>query len=84
MRDEVGCLRFDILQSSTEPNVFHLYEVYTDQAAHTEAHRQAPHYVKWRDTVKDWFDGQPHVVTMQTVFPSDGGWLTQKPHLVNW
>jgi len=38
------------------PDTVYLYEVYRDEAA-LEAHRQAPHFVKWRETVKDMFDG---------------------------
>ncbi|HJN86554.1 MAG: putative quinol monooxygenase [Dehalococcoidia bacterium] len=55
--DEPGCLRFDVLQDNEDPNRIHLYEVYKDQAA-VDAHRAAPHYTKWRETVKDWFDGE--------------------------
>ena len=43
VRNEPGCLRFDVLQDDQEPNTLHLYEVYRDQSA-LEAHRQAPHY----------------------------------------
>ena len=56
-KDEPGCLRFDVLQDNEDPNRIHLYEVYKDQAA-VDAHRAAPHYTKWRETVKDWFDGE--------------------------
>ena len=56
-KDEAGCLRFDVLQDNENPNRIHLYEVYQDEAA-LEAHRQAPHFVKWRNTVRDWFDGE--------------------------
>ena len=84
VRDEPGCLRFDILQSAADPNIFHLYEVYENQNAHIVAHRSAPHYVKWRETVQPWFDGAPQAITMTSVFPSDEGWRKQKPHLVNW
>ncbi len=55
--DEPGCLRFDVLQDNEDPNRIHLYEVYKDQAA-VDAHRAAPHYTKWRETGKDWFDGE--------------------------
>ena len=55
--DEPGCLRFDVLQDNEDTNRIHLYEVYQDEAA-LEAHRQAPHYIKWRNTVKDWFAGE--------------------------
>lgn len=83
VRDESGCYRFDILQANEDPNRFHLYEVYADDAA-LEAHRNASHYKKWRETVQDWFDGEPQRIAMTTVFPSDEGWQAQKPHLVNW
>ena len=83
VRDEPGCFRFDILKNSTDPNLFHLYEVYENEAA-LEAHRNAPHYKKWRETVQGWFDGDPERVVMTTVFPSDDGWIKQKPHLLDW
>ena len=83
VRDEQGCFRFDILQSAEDPNRFHLYEVYADEAA-LEAHRNAPHYKKWRETVQDWFDGDLQRILMTTVFPSDEGWKKQKPHLLDW
>lgn len=83
VRDEPGCFRFDILQNDEDPNLFHLYEIYADAAA-LEAHREAPHYKKWRSTVQDWFDGDIQRVAMSTIFPSDDGWKAQKPGLVNW
>ena len=78
--DEPGCFRFDVLKSGTDPDTLHLYEVYEDNAA-LEAHRQAPHYLKWRSTVSDWVDGDFGRVECTTVFPSDEGWRRQKPHL---
>lgn len=83
VRDESGCFRFDILKNSEKPNLFHLYEVYEDEAA-LDAHRNAPHYKKWRSTVEDWFDGDIERVMMNTVFPSDEGWRHQKPYLLDW
>ena len=83
VRDDPGCFRLEILQDDSDPDRFHLYEVYADQAA-LEAHRQAPHYKKWRETVQDWFDGEPQRVLMTTVFPSDDGWRAQKPALLDW
>ncbi len=68
VRDEPGCFRFDILQDNADANCFHLYEVYADDAA-LEAHRNAPHYKKWRETVQGWFDGDPQRVAMTTIFP---------------
>jgi len=83
VRDEEGCFRFDVLKSSSAPNTLHLYEVYRDNTA-LEAHRNSPHYIKWRTTVEPWFDGPPERVEMETHFPSDEGWERQKPNLINW
>ena len=83
VRDEPGCFRFDILQNNEDPNRFHLYEVYENDAA-LDAHRNAPHYLKWRETVQDWFEGDVQRVAMTTSFPSDDGWKKQKPHLLDW
>jgi autoinducer 2-degrading protein len=71
--DEPGCLRFDVLQNNEDPNKIHLYEVYKDQAA-LDAHRQAPHYTKWRETVLDWFDGEPIRNVATPVYPSEDSW----------
>jgi (4S)-4-hydroxy-5-phosphonooxypentane-2,3-dione isomerase len=47
VRDEPGCLRFDVLQDQEDPNHFFFYEVYQDDAAF-QAHAQAPHFARWR------------------------------------
>jgi autoinducer 2-degrading protein len=43
LRDEPGCLRFDVLQDTEDPNKFFYYEVYKDEAARM-AHRETPHF----------------------------------------
>ena len=80
VHDELGCLRFDVLQDAKDPNTIYLYEVYRDEAA-MEAHRQAPHFVKWRETVADWFDGDPAVHQCLTVFPGESAWEAVKPRV---
>ena len=55
VNNEPGCHRFDVIQDGEDPNRIWLYEVYDDEAAF-QVHLQAPHFIKWRDTVKDWFD----------------------------
>ncbi len=80
VRDEPGCFRFDVLQDDTDPNTIHLYEVYQDQAA-LEAHRQAPHFLKWRANVSDWFDGTSQRISCSTIFPTDERWRKQKATL---
>ncbi|GIX49770.1 MAG: hypothetical protein KatS3mg131_3981 [Candidatus Tectimicrobiota bacterium] len=74
---EPGCLRFDVLQDQSDPNRVYLYEVYRDEAA-LAAHRQAPHYLTWRETVKDWFAAEPVRQYCTTIFPADGEWLAGK------
>ena len=58
VRDEPGCLRFDVVQDGGDSNRIWLYEVYVDEAAF-EAHLKTPHFIKWRDTVKDWLADGP-------------------------
>ena len=82
VRDELGCFRFDVLQDSSDPNRFHLYEVFEDDAA-LQAHATTPHFKEWIGPVRDWFDGKIQRVDMTAVFPSDDGWRRQKPHLVD-
>jgi quinol monooxygenase YgiN len=71
--NEPGCLRFDVLQDEEDLNTLHLYEVYRDKAA-LEAHRQAPHYTRWRETVRDWFAEPAARRSCTNVFPQDSAW----------
>jgi (4S)-4-hydroxy-5-phosphonooxypentane-2,3-dione isomerase len=48
VRDEPGCMRFDVLQDANDANHFYFYEVYKDDAAFA-AHGQAPHFARWRE-----------------------------------
>ncbi|MFC1538394.1 antibiotic biosynthesis monooxygenase [Candidatus Latescibacterota bacterium] len=56
---EPGNLRFDVLQSKTEPSQFLLYEAYESEEA-SAAHKQTAHYLEWKNTVADWM-AQPRV-----------------------
>ena len=75
--DEPGCLRFDVLEDSEDPNRIYLYEIYRDDAA-LEAHRQAPHFVKWRETVADWFAAETTRRLATPVYPRDADWKKQE------
>ena len=68
--DEPGCLQFDVLQDTEDANRIFLYEIYRDDAA-LEAHRAAPHFLKWLEEVKDWFASEitRHIAT--PVYPKD-------------
>ncbi|HEX9872154.1 MAG TPA: putative quinol monooxygenase [Candidatus Tectomicrobia bacterium] len=78
VNNEPGCLRFDVLQDNADPNRIFLYEVYKDEQA-LEAHRQTPHFQKWREAVKDWFDGELQLQVCSTVFPTEQAWQAVKP-----
>ena len=49
---EPGNIRFDFVRQADDPSKFMLYEAYEseEQAA---AHKNTPHYLKWRDTIQD-------------------------------
>jgi len=67
---EPGNRRFDVLQSSDDPTRFVLYEAYVSAKA-AAAHKNMPHYLKWRDSVGPWM-AQPRVGVPYTgIFPSD-------------
>jgi autoinducer 2-degrading protein len=51
VRDEPGCLRFDVSAVDGDENRFVLYELYTDADAFA-AHKASPHFARWR-TVAD-------------------------------
>ncbi|MCP1620729.1 quinol monooxygenase YgiN [Pseudomonas sp. SLBN-26] len=51
VRDEPGCLVFDVLHDRSDPDRVWLYEVYTDEAAF-EAHMQTPHFLASRPLVE--------------------------------
>lgn len=46
--DEPGCRYFDVTQDRSDPTHFIFYELYDDEAA-IKAHRNAPHFAKWRE-----------------------------------
>ena len=75
-RDELGCMRFNVLQDGQDQNVYYFYEVYRDAAA-LEAHRAAPHYAVWR-AAADTLDGTPEATRCQTVFPAVSGYWERK------
>ena len=57
VRDEPGCLRFDVSAVAADPNRFFLYEIYTDAAAF-EAHKAAPHFARWRSVAEQVVESQ--------------------------
>jgi (4S)-4-hydroxy-5-phosphonooxypentane-2,3-dione isomerase len=48
VRDEPGCLRFDVCSVEGDENRFVLYELYADAEAFA-AHKASPHFAQWRE-----------------------------------
>lgn len=70
LRDEPGCLRFDVHQSVANPNQFHFYEIYATKTAFEIEHRNAAHYAAWQETVRTCvIPGTQHIVFSQPRFP---------------
>jgi quinol monooxygenase YgiN len=57
VRDEPGCLRFDVCSVDGEDHRFLLYELYADAAAF-EAHKATPHFARWRTVAAQVLEGQ--------------------------
>lgn len=65
---ENGNLRFDVLQDSSDIGKFVLYEVYETEEA-IAAHKETPHYLKWRETVAPWMDRPREGIKHKMLFP---------------
>jgi len=57
VRDEPGCLRFDVCSVEADEHRFVLYELYVDADAFA-AHKQAPHFARWREIADDVVESQ--------------------------
>ncbi len=51
-REEPDCHRFDVLVSEDDADTLFFYEEYTE-AGSLDAHRETPHYKKFRDATDD-------------------------------
>ena len=66
--NEPGNFRFDVLQDANDPGKFVIYEAYeTDEAV--AAHKETPHYRKWRDTVAAWMEKPRQGIKHTLLFP---------------
>lgn len=68
---EPGNLRFDILQSVDDPTRFIAYEAYVDEAS-AWAHKETPHYLRWRDKVAGWMAEPRRGVRYDGLLPALG------------
>ncbi len=75
VKNEPGCLRFDIVQDANHMDRVWLYEVYKDKAAF-DAHLQAPHFKKVGPILEKARDQGPAGAGRgsYTIWPSDKDW----------
>ena len=67
---EKGNLRFDLLQSKTDPTSFLFYEAYESESD-IALHREADSYKTWRQTVDDWMAIPRQGVAYRPLGPTD-------------
>jgi autoinducer 2-degrading protein len=67
---EPGNLRFDFLQQSDDLCRFMIYEAYESEAA-AASHKSTAHYLKWRDTVKDFMAEPRQGFKYNIIAPND-------------
>jgi len=68
VRDEPGCVRFDVLQDQSDPDRYYFYEVYDDADAF-EAHTKTPHLARWREAAAVCLVEPTAATRTTTVFP---------------
>ena len=70
LREEPGCVRFDVLEDDSTAGCFHIYEVYSGPEAYA-AHVEAPYYKRFFAEAGDTLDGPPEVRMTKAVFPRE-------------
>lgn|SRR5690606_35951999 len=72
---EPGVARFDFTQDVEDETRFVLVEAYKTADAPT-AHKETPHYQKWRDTVADMMATPRTSTKFRSLAPDDSKWET--------
>ena len=57
VREEPGCLRFDVCSVAGDEHRFLLYELYRDAEAFA-AHKATPHFAEWRTVAAEVLESQ--------------------------
>lgn len=70
---EPGIARFDVIQQQNDPTRFVLIEVYRTPEA-PAAHKDTPHYAKWRDTVAPMMAEPRSSVKYNAIAPAPQDW----------
>ena len=70
---EAGIARFDVIQQADDPTRFILVEVFKTAEA-PAAHKETPHYLRWRDTVAEMMAEPRQGIKYTNIFPTDENW----------
>lgn len=73
-QNEEGNFQFSCVQDNEDPDKFFLFEVYRDEAA-LEAHRNMPHFRKYRDATATIYESDPIRKMGTNVYPDDSYWM---------
>jgi autoinducer 2-degrading protein len=57
LANELGCLRFDVLEDSAKPCQFTLYEIYRNPEDF-DVHLRSPHFESFKEATRDLFLSQ--------------------------
>jgi autoinducer 2-degrading protein len=76
VQNESSCLQFNIVEDHSDPNLLHLYEVYTNEQAF-ERHKETPHFLTWLETTQNWLAAPLDIATGNHLFPDDAVWRKQ-------
>ena len=69
-QNEPGNLRFDLIQQTDDPYRFMLYEAYESEDAAAN-HKITPHYLKWRERVKDYMAEPRQGIKYKIIEPNE-------------
>ena len=71
---EPGCLRYDVLQDTSDPCTICLYEVFRSEAD-LEAHKQHDYYKRWMAMSREWRDSSSYSRrVLDHIHPPDDQW----------
>jgi autoinducer 2-degrading protein len=73
LRDEPGCLAFDVVELDPAEHRFAFYERYRDEAAWAEGHRSSAHFAAWRTVAEQVLVPGSQVITRATVVTTGDG-----------
>ena len=69
VRDEPGCLRFDVFEDLADENRYLLYEVYTDETAFQD-HLDTQHAKRAMEGSQEWGEGPFEVTRAASIYPN--------------